>query len=460
MFKKLFDLPKQAVLFLGMAVLMFLFYTIVSNDWSNYVPVVSDSIGYLTNSKGFANYGNVLDVFSHTGKGSEWFGAGIYGPFVPVFYGIFQKLFQSEFLTILIANISLFLISILIIIKNYKRSRWLLISSLLINPFIIIYLNISLIEMLHVSIGVFIFIVADLNYRKNKSNIATLVLLIFLAGFFRVSYFLYIPLIFPYFLKKRKYILLGLLVVASVVLALITQSLLSAKISFLSQFNFTKVLVDDGVLGLINLMLDKVLYNIKTIFTNVTYYTNLRVGSMLIAGYFGFKYFMKDKDLGRYLFVTYFIQFSLLLFLYEAGTLTGMRYLAPLTIMMILYLFVHSDKVFRSLYFWYCLVSFPISIFVVDFHFKGHFISDVEKKEMVDSKKKISELLMVNNVSEHSKIWLKGFSAKDYLSIPVLKNKQVMYINDYYSDVKNIENFDYYLIKSNNSFELVKKENN
>ncbi len=158
-----------------------------------YGPYYGDESFYFKNSESFFLTNSLKASFTYTGKGALIFGADAHGPAYPLFYGLVSRVSGWNSLTIILTNLSIFLIAILALFLQKNNSKLLTSQQILLvlgSPVALFYSISFLPELIHLATGVLLFVFCKkyLNSFK-KRDFMILFCFIILAGCIRTTWF-------------------------------------------------------------------------------------------------------------------------------------------------------------------------------------------------------------------------------------------------------------------------------
>lgn len=178
------------VLLLGIIGTYLYFWSFLNSE---YGPYYGDEFFYFKNSESFFLNNSLKASFTYGGKGALIFGADAHGPIYPLLYGLVSKVSGWNYLTIILTNLGVFLIAILALIFQKTNSQLCTSQQILLilgSPVALFYSISFLPELIHLAIGVLLFVFCKKYLTSlKKRDFLILICFIILAGCIRTTWF-------------------------------------------------------------------------------------------------------------------------------------------------------------------------------------------------------------------------------------------------------------------------------
>jgi hypothetical protein len=160
---------------------------------SNYSPYYGDEFFYFKNAQAFFETSHLQAVFSYSGKGSSLLALDAHGPAYPLLYGSVSKLIGWFGPLIPIANFTLLIITLVILMLQKEQRiqiKFFQIILVLGSPITLFYSFSFMPELLQIAGAILLFIQFK-RYLKSQNayNLSLLIVLILILGFIRSTWF-------------------------------------------------------------------------------------------------------------------------------------------------------------------------------------------------------------------------------------------------------------------------------
>lgn len=450
------------VLFCALLVWVFLFLS-----WRfDGLPYWSDEFFYWTNAYSFYLHNHLEAVLSFDGEGSRWLGADAHGPTYPIFHGVVAKIIGWNTYNFQLINFLCMLLMMLMITRTrecnpHQKSAYL--ALIFSYPFFMIYGFGFLQEVIHGLIALlaaYLLLKIDRN-RENQTWISLFALTILIGGLFRPLWFLWGLGLIPFYWERKKWFF--------VVLNLMIWPLFAGIFSFYlmeplpNKFGLMlhELLNYTDVSAAFAILYDNTLDNLGAFFLDFgsIRYALMRPLFFLLILYFSWYAWKKPTTLIKSLLVIGWINFLLLILLYDAYHWRDIRTMSPLFYFLGFFFVIKASKktivIFQLLTVVSMLAMVSVALEEINFH------KSVQADDINNIQKKVTDLLNHAELTQDSKIYVDKSFYMDYniigLPVMLIENKPLRYIIPYYD--KEDVTYDYHLSVQDGEFKLKKAQN-
>lgn len=442
--------PKMVFFGLASAFFTWLFLIVKWNFEG--LPYWSDEFFYWQNAYSFYVSGQLDAVFTLDGNGSRLLGADAHGPTYTVLHGLIANLFGWNTTNFQLLNFALmvFLLFVLFQSKELNSFQKFSYAALVYTyPFFKLYAFGFLQEVIHGFIAFLIaYFLLKMNRNPNQKKWTfALIGMILIGGIFRPLWFLWGLALAPFCWKHKSWFLLLVNICIWPVLAglfsFYFMESLPNKFGLIIQY----VLYDKNYNAAFQILVNNCVDNLRVFFFDFgsLRYALMRPLFFLLLCYFTWKQAKSPSTLFLSLVIIGWINFLLLIFLYDAYYWRDIRTMSPLFYFLGFFFIIYASKALITIFQIFTLISMftmiPVAMDEINVH-RG-----VEPQIITQLSDKLTYLFEKEKITSNSKIYVDEsfYMNNNLIALPliIIDDKPIKYIIPYYE--KDKLSYDYIL---------------